>query len=84
MDKLEQLLKQEVDDFKQGKAPVQNVLRTIEARERCLKECAELSYKLGNASPDQEEELLDQMDQKLKELRQLGIKTVESVVLWRD
>ena len=60
------------------------MIKTITAREACLKECVDLSHKLGNASQEQEEELLDQMDTKLRELRQLGIKTVESVVLWRD
>ncbi len=84
MDKMENFLKQEVEDFKNGRSPVQNVLKVIDQREKCLAECVEISKKLGDASPEQSEELLQEMDKKLKELRQLGIKTVENVVLWRD
>ena len=53
MDKLEQLLRQEVEDFKQERAPVINVLRVIDQREACLNECIDLSKKLSDQPVEQ-------------------------------
>ena len=55
-------------------------------RDTCIGDITDLSKQLeaGNLNEDEVNEVVDKVEQKLKELRALSIRTVELIVLWRD
>ena len=87
MKMMAQIFAKEMQDFEQGQSPILNCLVTINRREKCLQEIVDLNKALQAASTQSEEQqnqIVDQVEAKLREIRALSIRCVELVVLWRD
>ena len=82
MKMMAQIFEKEVQDFESQQAPILNCINTINQREECLGQIYNLNAQL-EAVPDSQE-IVDQVEAKLRELRSLSIRCVELVVLWRD
>ena len=83
---MQQIFKKELTEFERGDVAVISVMRNIEKREEALAEIISLSKQLEdtNLNEDEINEVVDNIETKLKELRALSIRTVELIVLWRD
>ena len=83
---MQQIFKKELTEFERGDVAVISVMRNIEKREETLAEIISLSKRLEDANLNEDEinEVVDNIEIKLKELRALSIRTVELIVLWRD
>lgn len=61
-----------------------NTMEIIKRREECLATILKLNQSYENASEEEQTQIIDQVEQQLKDLRALSIRVVELVVLWRD
>jgi len=83
---MQQIFKKELTEFERGEVAIISVMKIIERREELLADVIESSRQLENTNLNDDEttEIIDKFEIKLKELRQISIRTVELIVLWRD